>query len=95
MEPSHNNIENYKLYIFTFIGLSILTLLAVFLTTIKIAPVFAVCLIMGIAIIQAYIVLFYNMHLKFHDKILTVFVGAVFTLLLLIILITALDFVDR
>jgi len=50
---------------------------------------------MIIAVIQATIVLFYNMHLKFNDKILAIFVGIVFSMILLIIIITMLDFVYR
>jgi len=37
----------------------------------------------------------YNMHLKFHDKILTVFVGLACSLIVFLILITMLDFVNR
>lgn len=95
MEPIHENSLGYKLYIFTFIGLSLLTLVAVWLTHIRLQTPVAVSIIMLIAAIQAVIVLLFNMHLKFHDKILTIFVGAVFLLILLIILVTTLDFIDR
>jgi caa(3)-type oxidase subunit IV len=95
MEPIKKNFSGYKLYLFTFTGLSILTLLAVWLTHIRIAPVVMVGLIMLIALIQASIVLFFNMHLKFHEKILLVFVGAVFTLIVALIIITLIDYIYR
>ena len=93
MEPEKKKVEGYKLYIFTFTALSILTLLAVGLTHVNFMPPLIMGLIMVIAAIQAFIVLMFNMHLKFHDKILTIFVGLVFSLMLLIILVAVLDFV--
>jgi cytochrome c oxidase subunit IV len=95
MEPIKKNVEGYKLYIITFTVLSILTLIAVGLTHVRFIPSFVVGLIMLIAAIQAVIVLLYNMHLKFHDKILLVFVGLVFSLILSLIIITMLDFIYR
>jgi len=93
MEPEKKKVEGYKLYIFTFTALSILTLLAVGLTHVNFMPPLIMGLIMVIAAIQAFIVLMFNMHLKFHDKILTIFVGLIFSLILLVILVTVLDFV--
>jgi len=95
MEPIKKNFSGYKLYLITFTGLSILTLLSVWLTHIRIAPVVVVGLIMLIALIQASIVLFYNMHLKFHEKILLIFVGAVFTLIVALIIVTLIDYIYR
>jgi len=93
MEPEKKKVEGYKLYIFTFTALSILTLLAVGLTHVNFMPPLIMGLIMVIAAVQAFIVLMFNMHLKFHDKILTIFVGLIFSLILLVILVTVLDFV--
>ena len=95
MDPIKKNIEGYKLYIFTFITLSVLTLLSVGLTHVRFATPLIIGLILIIAAIQAVIVLLYNMHLKFHDKILTIFVGLIFSLILLLIIVTMLDFVYR
>jgi caa(3)-type oxidase subunit IV len=95
MDPVKKKVEGYLLYIGTFVGLSALTLLAVGLTQVRIASPLVIGLIMVIAAIQAIIVLFYNMHLKFHDKILTIFVGVIFSLIFLLIIITMLDFVNR
>lgn len=95
MEPIKKNIEGYKLYIFTFVILSILTLLAVWLTQVRFSSSLTIGLIMVIAAIQAVIVLLYNMHLKFHDKLLTIFVGLIFSLIFLLIIVTMLDFVYR
>jgi caa(3)-type oxidase subunit IV len=95
MEPIKKMLEGYKMYLITFVALSILTLLAVGLSQVRISSPFVIGLILFIAIIQASIVLFYNMHLKFHDKILTIFVGAVFFMIIAIIIITMVDFVNR
>jgi caa(3)-type oxidase subunit IV len=95
MEPTKKKIEGYGLYIITFTVLSILTLLAVWLTHIRLASPVMIGFIMLIAACQAVIVLFYNMHLKFHDRILTIFVGLIFSLIILLIIVTMLDFVYR
>ena len=95
MEPTKKKIEGYRLYLLTFIVLSILTLISVLLSQERFAPAVIVGLIMFIAAIQASVVLLYNMHLKFHDKILTVFVGIIFTVILCVIIVTMLDFVYR
>lgn len=95
MEPVKKKLEGYKLYVITFVVLSILTLLSVGLTHIRFATPVIIGCIMLIASIQATIVLFYNMHLKFHDKILVVFVGVIFSLIVLVIIVTMLDFVYR
>lgn len=95
MESIKKKFEGYKLYMVTFTVLSILTLLAVGITQVRISSPVVIGLILMIAAIQAAIVLRYNMHLKFNDKILTIFVGIVFSMILLIIIVTMLDFVYR
>ncbi|HEY4786146.1 MAG TPA: cytochrome C oxidase subunit IV family protein [Bacteroidales bacterium] len=95
MEPDKKKAESYKLYLSTFITLSVMTLLAVGFTHVRMATSLVVGIILLIAVAQATIVLRYNMHLKFHDKILTVFVGLACSLIVFLILITMLDFVNR
>lgn len=95
MEQTKKNHKSFKLYLFTFIILSILTLIAVAFKQVRFAPALTLGLIMLIAAIQAIVVLFYNMHLKFHDKILTIFVGIIFSVIFLVIIVTMLDFVNR
>jgi heme/copper-type cytochrome/quinol oxidase subunit 4 len=95
MEPNKKMFEGYKMYIVSFIVLSILTLLSVGLTEISVWHPLVVGLILIIAAIQVVIVLLYNMHLKFHDKILTIFVGIVFSVIFFVIIVTMLDFVYR
>jgi cytochrome c oxidase subunit 4 len=95
MEPIKKKFEGYRLYMVTFAILSILTLLAVGITQVRFSSPVVIGLIMIIAAIQATIVLRYNMHLKFNDKILAIFVVIVFSMILLIIIITMLDFVYR
>lgn len=95
MDSEKKNIESYRLYIFTFLALSILTLLSVALTQVRFANPLLVAMILLLASIQAVIVLFYNMQLKFHDKILILFAGVIFSLIFLTIIITMLDFSNR
>jgi cytochrome c oxidase subunit 4 len=95
MEPAKNNSSGHSLYLFTFIELSLLTILAVWFTKIKFIPGMTASLILTIACIQAVIVLLYNMHLKFTEKILIVFVGFAFSLFLIIIIVTMLDYIYR
>lgn len=95
MEPEKKKAEGYKLYLYTFITLSVFTLLAVGLTHIRAGAPLVTGLILVVAAVQAFIVLRYNMHLKFHDKILTIFVGITFSVIVLVILVTMLDFVNR
>ncbi len=95
MEQELKKSDGFRLYVFTFIGLSVLTLLAVGVSQIRVTSLVAIGLILLIASVQAIIVLFYNMHLKFHEKILVLFVGVVFALILLLIIITMLDFDNR
>ena len=95
MEPIKKKIEGYKLYMVTFTVLSILTLISVGLTHVRFAQPMVIGLILMIAAVQAIIVLLYNMHLKFHDRILTIFVGLIFSLIFLLIIVTMLDFVYR
>jgi len=95
MESIKKKFEGYKLYMVTFTVLSILTLLAVGITQVRLSSPVVIGLILIIAAIQATIVLRYNMHLKFNDKILTIFVSVVFSMILLIIIVTMLDFLYR
>jgi caa(3)-type oxidase subunit IV len=95
MDPMNKKTEGYKLYLVTFLALSVLTLLAVWLSHVRFASSVAIGLVMLIAAVQAVVVLLYNMHLKFHDKILAIFVGIIFSVILLVIIVTMLDFVYR
>ncbi|HEX2934910.1 MAG TPA: cytochrome C oxidase subunit IV family protein [Bacteroidales bacterium] len=93
MEQEKKNYAGYTMYLFTFGGLMVLTLLAVGLTSVRLATPLMVGLIMCIALVQAVIVLFYNMHLKFHEKILIVFTAATFGLMIVLIFGTLVDYI--
>lgn len=95
MESIKRIFSDYKLYMLTFTGLVILTLAAVWLTQVRFAEVIVVSLIMIIAVVQAAIVLFYNMHLKFHEKILLVFTLSAFSLIIALIGVTLFDYLFR
>jgi len=95
MEPNKKSIYGYRLYLFTFIVLTLVTLLAVWFTKVTVIPGFAASTILSLAVIQALIVLFYNMHLKFNEKILTVFLVMTVVLLLILIIVTMLDYIYR
>jgi cytochrome c oxidase subunit 4 len=88
-------LADYKLYLFTFIALSLLTLVSVGLTQIEVASKIAIGIILFIAAIQALILLVFNMHLKYQDKILAIFAGVIFSLIIFLIIITMLDFGNR
>lgn len=93
MEPVKKDDVGYKMYLFTFAGLALLTLVAVGLTQVRLATPVMVGLIMVIALVQAAIVLFFNMHLKFHEKILIVFAAATFALMIALIFGTLVDYI--
>lgn len=95
MEKLKKMLEGYQLYLITFTILTLLTLVSVGFTQIRLASPLVIGIILLIAALQAIIVLFYNMHLKFHDKILGIFVGVIFSLILSLIIVTMLDFVYR
>ena len=95
MDPIKQDTEGYKLYLFTFVVLSLLTLFSVWLTHVRLAEPLIVGLIMIIATLQATIVLIYNMHLKFHEKILRVFVGGISVLIFFLIIVTMVDYIYR
>ncbi len=95
MENNTGKSKGYMLYPATFGALTILTLIAVGLTRIRLPDVAAVSLILLIACIQAVIVLFYNMHLKFQEKILAAFTGVIFLLIFLTIGVTLVDYITK
>jgi heme/copper-type cytochrome/quinol oxidase subunit 4 len=95
MDPEKKKFEGYQLYIITFITLSALTLISVGLTQVRFSSFLLTGMILSIALIQVIVVLFYNMQLKFHDKILILFAGIIFSLIFLTIIITMLDFANR
>jgi caa(3)-type oxidase subunit IV len=93
--PARTKEEGYSMYVFTFLALAVLTLIAVGLTQVRLTSGVMVTLVLLIASLQATIVLFYNMHLKFHDKVLIIFVAIIFTLIFLTIMITLVDYIYR
>lgn len=95
MEPVTGKSKGYLFYPATFGALTILTLIAVGLTRVRLPAVAAISMILLIACLQALIVLFYNMHLKFHEKILAAFTGVIFLLIFLTIGVTLLDYITK
>lgn len=95
METEKKKTEGYILYMMTFIVLSVLTLIAVGITQVRISQPVLITLVLFIATIQTAIVLLYNMHLKFQEKILAVFVAIIFSIIFLTIVVTVMDYVFR
>jgi len=95
MESEKKKTAEYRLYIFTFLVLTALTLLAVGFTQVRFNSPVLITLVLLIAVFQAVIVLFYNMHLKFHDRFLLVFVIVIFTLMFMTIITTLVDYLFR
>ena len=95
MESAKKNLPGFRMYFYTFTSLALLTLLEVWLTQIKIETALMVGLILTIAVLQAAIVLLYNMHLKFQEKIFAVFISILSFLILVLIVFTMLDYIYR
>ncbi|TLX77478.1 cytochrome-c oxidase [Labilibacter sediminis] len=90
-DHSKSHIVPYKTYLLILAGLIVLTLLSVAITHIEFGElsVFAAILL---ASVKSSLVLVYFMHLKFDNKVLQIFVTAIFILVALVIFITFLDY---
>jgi cytochrome c oxidase subunit 4 len=94
MENKDKHISSYTSYTQTFIVLSLLSSLNILIALIK--PVsWTPAIILIICSIQAFIALRNFMHLRYDKLILKIFVGGVFVLYTLIIIITLFDYKFR
>ncbi|MGQ1786975.1 MULTISPECIES: cytochrome C oxidase subunit IV family protein [unclassified Saccharicrinis] len=88
---SDSHIVPYKVYLKVLAALITLTLISVAVTQIEFGKL-TVFVALLLASIKSILVLIYFMHLKFDNKILQIFVPAIFILVGLVILITFLDY---
>ncbi len=94
MSEHKDHISSYKSHIVVLLSLIILTILTVTITSVHLGP-FNTAAAMLIASVKATIVLLYFMHLKFDEKIYRFMVILVFSIYLVVIIITFFDYLYR
>ena len=94
MSENNNHITSYKTNIIVLIVLLFLTFVTVAVTSINLHA-WNVALALLIASTKVFLVLTYFMHLKYENVLLRIFVGMVFLLFAVIVVITFLDYLYR
>ncbi|NJM16492.1 MAG: cytochrome-c oxidase [Bacteroidales bacterium] len=93
-EHKKHHIVGYGTYALILLGLLILTLVTVAVTNVELGPL-TVTVALLIASVKAALVLVYFMHLKFDNRIFALMVGAVLLLMVVVFVITFLDYSFR
>jgi cytochrome c oxidase subunit IV len=91
---NHQHIVPYKTYLYILLSLLVLTGLSVAVTSVELGPM-AVTVALLLASTKSALVLIYFMHLKFDNKIFAIMVGLVLFVLVVVIIITFLDYLFR
>jgi cytochrome c oxidase subunit 4 len=94
MSEENKHISSYRSHIFVLAALLVLTAVSVAVTSLEMGTLNTV-VAMLIAGTKAAIVLIWFMHLKFDDKIYTIFTVAVFFLFVLVLIVTFFDYSYR
>lgn len=94
MSEEKQHISSYRSHLFVLATLLLLTAASVAVTSLEMGT-FNTLVAMLIAGTKAAIVLIWFMHLKFDDKIYTIFTVAVFILFVLVLIITFFDYSYR
>ncbi len=94
MSEEKHHIVPYRVYIFVLLALIALTLASIEITSIELGA-YTVAGALLFACIKSYLVLTYFMHLKYDKKYIMAMVAFVFTLFLVVIVITFLDYLYR
>ena len=94
MSEHKQHISTYRSQIFVLLGLIVLTILTVTITSVHLGP-FNTAAAMLIASAKAAIVLLYFMHLKFDEKIYRFMVTLVLAIYVVVIVITFIDYLYR
>jgi cytochrome c oxidase subunit 4 len=94
MENEKPHIVPYKTYIFVLIGLIFLTSVSVAVTSIELGTLTVLTALL-LASIKSVLVFAIFMHLKFDQSIYGIMVGGVVLLIIIVILITFLDYYFR
>ena len=91
---AEHHITPYKTLGIILITLLILTIVTIEVTSIDLAA-WSVGVALLIACVKGYLVLSYFMHLKYESVLLRVFVGMVFLLFAIVVVITYVDYLNR
>ncbi len=94
MSEEKHHIVPYRVYIFVLLALIALTFSSIEITSIELGA-YTVAGALLFACIKSYLVLTYFMHLKYDKKYIVAMVATVFTLFLVVIIITFLDYLYR
>jgi cytochrome c oxidase subunit 4 len=94
MTKEKQHIVPYRVYLLVLIALVALTFGSIWITSIELGEL-TVAAALVFATIKSYLVLIYFMHLKYDKKYIRIMVGFVFTIFLVVIVITFLDYLFR
>lgn len=94
MSEEKHHVVPYRIYIFVLLALVALTFSSIEITRIELGA-YTVAGALIFACIKTYLVLTYFMHLKYDKKYIVAMVLFVFTLFLVVIVITFLDYLYR
>jgi cytochrome c oxidase subunit IV len=92
-EPKHK-IVPYRVYFLILLALVTLTFISIGITTIHLGK-WTVAGALILASVKTFLVLTYFMHLKFDKPYIRIMVGFVFTIFVVVIIITFLDYLYR
>lgn len=94
MENEKQHVVPYKVYFYILAALIVFTFMSIGITQINLG-VYSVLGALIFAILKSFLVLTYFMHLKFDNLFLKLSVMSIFILLLIVIVITFLDYYFR
>lgn len=94
MENEKTHVIPYRVYVYILIALISFTFMSIGITSINLGA-YSVLGALIFAMLKTFLVLTYFMHLKFDTPFLRVAVGSVFLLLMVVIVITFLDYSNR
>lgn len=94
MSQEKTHIIPYKTYVYVLLVLLSLTFISVAVTSIELGT-FTVTVALVLASIKSFLVLSYFMHLRFDHKIFAIMVTGILLIIVIVILITFLDYYYR
>ena len=94
MEHTNHHIVPYKIYALVLGILVILTGISVAVTHIELGAL-TVAIALLIATVKSSLVLIFFMHLKFDNKLFTIMLGGVVLLMVIVVIVTFLDYLYR
>jgi cytochrome c oxidase subunit 4 len=94
MSEEKHHVVPYRIYVFVLLALVALTFSSIEITRIELGA-YTVAGALIFACVKTYLVLTYFMHLKYDKKYIVAMVVFVFTLFLVVIIITFLDYLYR